>query len=279
VILASPGQNYEARFRIRRTDDDSTGTELIFSINASTGPDGTGVRQTGTETTGFVTFESLIDLETNEGSWGFKRDSIVGKEVTITLPGIEFLQDVTKPNILEIAQKYGPFTKYSDILEPLDVFPGSVMDFLRSLAAIQTATATPVLIPDLTKITESSARAVAEAAALISGQMVLATWDSMAMAENADSEQEVDLKSEYQLLVFQQLVVNVGEQSLLLGTVAKMALSARYEVDGGTVVARPYHNDTLQMWFSPNPDAAGSLSRRVLGRVIGHTHSSEDPNT
>jgi hypothetical protein len=273
VTLGAPGQTYEARLRIRRPDG-TTGDELLFSLAASTGPDGTGVWETGTDATGLLTFESLTDLETHQGTWGFKRDSIVGKEIVVALPIIEFLQDMCAPNVVEVAQRYGPFGKYRDIPEPLPIFPESVMDFLRALAAIQAATATPILIPDLTTITVGAAHAVAEASALVSGQKVVATWDSMAMAgdaslEEAGPEQDIDFASEYQLLVTEELVVTVGEQKLVLGSVAQFALSARYEVDGGNVVARPYRNDTVQKEFSPLPDAAGALDRRVRGRVIG----------
>jgi predicted RNase H-like HicB family nuclease len=275
VTIGTVGHTYEARFRIRRPDG-NTGPELLFTLTASTGHEGTGIWETGTETTGLLTFESLTDLETKQGSWGFKQDSIVGKEVVKALPTIEFRQDLCTPNVLQVAQQYGPFKDYHDIPEALPVFPESVMDFLRALAAIQTATATPIVIPDLTTITAGIARAVAEAAALVSGQTLVGTWDRMAMArdtslDKAGPEQNIDFASEYQLLVYEQLVVNVGEQKLALGTVAKLAFSARYEVeDGEVVVARPYRNDTLQTWYSPIPDAAGSLDRRVLGRVIGH---------
>ena len=108
----------------------------------------------------------------------------------------------------------------------------------------------------------------------MSGQTVVTSWDGLAMAtdasiEHVGPEANIDFASEYQILVMEQLVLNVGEQTLVLGTVAKFALSARYEVDNGNVVARPYRNDTLQKSFSPLPDAAGPVNRRVLGRVIG----------
>jgi hypothetical protein len=45
------------------------------------------------------------------------------------------------------------------------------------------------------------------------------------------------------------------------------ALTARYEVEDGVLVARL--DDTLQKTFSPNPDAAGGLDRRVFGGVVG----------
>jgi len=65
-----------------------------------------------------------------------------------------------------------------------------------------------------------------------------------------------------------KLIVDVGDQKLVLGTVAQYALSARYEVEDDGLIARPYRNDTLQKTFSPLPDAAGELEGRVLGRPV-----------
>jgi hypothetical protein len=278
TTLGAVGQTYQARFRIRKPDG-TTGPELLFSLTARMGPAGTGVWEKGTETTGLLTFEALSDLETHQGSWGFTQDPIVGNDVVKVLPIIEFRQYLCTPNVLQVSQLYGPFADYHDIPQAFDVFPESVMDYLRSLAIIQTATPTPIQIPDLTTITATDAHAVVQAAALVTGQKVLAKWDGFTMAqdpslEQAGPEQNIDLANEYEVLVFERFAVNVGEQKLILGTVAKMGLSAKYSVEDGKVVARPHRNDTMQMWFSPNADAAGPLERRVLGRVIGRVDDS-----
>jgi hypothetical protein len=274
VSLHTPGVTYPARFRIRKPDG-SAGTALSFSMTATTGLDGTGVREFGTDETGFLTFEVLTDMETHEGTWNFTRAGIVGAGVVAALPSIGFLQDLYAPNVLQVAERLGPFRDYREIPAERDpTFPDALMDYLGALAMIQQHTATPILIPDLTTVTEGDVRAAAEALALLSGQTVVTSWDGLAMAtdasiEHVGPEANIDFASEYQILVMEQLVLNVGEQTLVLGTVAKFALSARYEVDNGNVVARPYRNDTLQKSFSPLPDAAGPVNRRVLGRVIG----------
>lgn len=283
TALGAVGETYDARFRVRRSDG-TTGPELLFSITARTGPAGTGVWEKGTDASGLLTFEALSDLETQEGSWGFTQDSIVGTEVVTMLPIIEFRQDLCTPNVLQVAQQYGPFADYHDIPEALAVFPESVMDFLRALTIIQTATVTPIQIPDLTTITAFDAHAVAQAAALVTGETVLAKWDGFKMASDSalkqsGPEENIDFGNEYEVLVFEQLVVHVGDQELLLGTVGKMALSAKYSLQDGTVVARPYRNDTMQLWFSPNANAAGPLDRRVLGRVVGRVDDSSGSAT
>ena len=76
-------------------------------------------------------------MASRQGSWGFKQDSIVAKEIVNALPVIEFRQDLRTPNALQVAQQHGPFRDYHDIPEDPPVFPESVMDFLRALAALQ----------------------------------------------------------------------------------------------------------------------------------------------
>jgi len=274
VSLQASGITDVARFRIRRPDG-STGGELSFSITTTSGPEGTGIRQHGTDATGYLTYELLADTATNEVTWSFALARVVGAELAAALPPIEFLQDLRTPNAIEVAERLGPFRAFREIPDDNShKFPDSVMQYLRALAVIQAHTSTRILVPDLTRVTQQTVDAAVEAAALVSGQAVIATWESMAMV--ADStlkqtgpERNIDLAAEYQLLVMEKLVVRVGEQDLVLGTVADFALSARYEVEDGKVVARPYRNDTLQKTFSPLPDAAGELERRVLGRIIG----------
>jgi hypothetical protein len=245
---------------------------LPFAITVAAGTGGESGH--GTDQTGFLTFDVISDRESHTGTWNFVRKVIVGTEVVAALPSIEFLQEMHAPNVLQIAQKYGQFQDYAEIPPNDYVFPDALVDYLRALAIIQRHTAIPILIPDLTTVTVAAAHAVAEAAAVITGQTILTAWDSLAMAgdaslEEAGPEQNIDFAGEYELLVTEKLVVTVGEQELVLGSVAQMALSARYEVDNGNLFARPHRNDTMQKWFSPLPDAAGSLERCVLGRVIG----------
>jgi hypothetical protein len=274
VSMQSPGVNYDARFRIR-TPAGTSGEELSFAITVTRGPDGTGTREYGTDATGFLTVEVLSDTETQTGTWHFTREDLVGAEVVSALPSIEFLQDLTAPNTLQVAQRLGPFVDYRDIPdEKHPKFPDDVMDYLRALVIIQQHTATPIRIPDLTTLTRREIDAVFEASALVNGQAVITTWDSIGTVVggppgDAGPEQDIEFTSEYQLLVMLKLIVEVGDQKLLLGTVAQYALSARYEVEGDGLVARPYRNDTLQKTFSPLPDAAGALEGHVLGRLVG----------
>ncbi|TXI56463.1 hypothetical protein [Mycolicibacterium mageritense] len=274
VSLHAAGVAYDARLRIR-TPAGATGPELAFPMTVTTGPDGTGTREYGTDTTGFLTFEILTDNETHQGAWNIGRRPIAGAEVVAALPSIEFLQDLRAPNTLQVARKLGPFIDHQEIPEERPArFPDVVMEYLRALAIIQQHTPTPILVPDLTTLTQRDVDVVLEASALVTDRAVLSTWGAVRMAGDAslkkdDAEQEIDVNVEYQLLFVERLVVPVGDQKLTLGTVAGFALSARYFVEDDTVVARPYRNDTLQKTYSPDPGPAGPAPGRVLGRTVG----------
>jgi hypothetical protein len=216
----------------------------------------------------------MTDLDMHMGTWTFQRGSVVGREVVAALSIIEFLQDLAAPNVVQAAQKYGPFKDYHDIPEREPQFPDSLMGFLRALATIQAHTPTPIVIPDLTTVTVGQVRAVTQAAALVSGQTVVDTWDRVRTVQDgslteAGPEQEINLANHYQLLIMKKLVVNVGEQTLTIGTVASLLLSARYAVEGNQLVARPFRNNTVQKTFSPLADVAGPFDRRVLAKEIG----------
>ena len=63
TALGAPGLSYDVRFRIRQPDGQSAGDGLLFSLNASTGPDGTGVWETGSDTTGLLSFEAIVNRD------------------------------------------------------------------------------------------------------------------------------------------------------------------------------------------------------------------------
>ncbi len=72
VLLQSQGEDYAARFfRIRRSDGTYSPPTLTFSITARTGPEQTGVWESGTDESGYLTFDIRTDLETRSGTWGF----------------------------------------------------------------------------------------------------------------------------------------------------------------------------------------------------------------
>jgi hypothetical protein len=279
VSIGPAGQTQECRFRIRRPDG-TTGAPFPFSITVSEGTAGQSGH--GSDQTGFLAFELISDRETRIGTWDFKRKKLVGSEVVAALPSIEFMQELRAPNTLEIAAKYGQFVTYAEIPPTEYVFPDAIIEYLRALAIVQNATATPILIPDLTTVTVTDVEAATEAAALVSGQVVLGTWQSIRIGPDISlqpvgAEQEVDFGNHYQFLRFQRLILRVGEQELTLGTLSTTYLSARAEADNDQVVAYPHRNNTAQKNFSPNRDAANEYEGHVLARILGRLE--DDPTS
>lgn len=277
VTIRPVGQTYLARFRIRKPDG-TFGVILSFSMTVSAGSDGTGTWERGTDDTGFLTMEITSALETHTGTWDFTRSGIVGSEVVAALPSVEFVQDLHAPNVLQVAQKYGPFSDYAAIPPHEPKFPDAVIDYLRALAIIQTRTPTPVLIPDLTTVPVKDVQAVIEVAALIDGQTVIsAGWESARFKSDAAPkigpgglpERQVDLANHYQIRIIEPLSVRVGSQQLTLGAVERLLLSVKYEDEGGTLVARPFLNDTAYRTFSPDAPVPDNNNRPVAARVLG----------
>ncbi len=104
VLLQSEGQDYIARFRIRKSDG-TYGPTMTFTITARTGPEQTGVWESGTDESGYLTFDTRTDLENGSGTRGFTRVRIVGQEIDAVLPSIEFLQNIATGNVMEVAAR------------------------------------------------------------------------------------------------------------------------------------------------------------------------------
>jgi hypothetical protein len=158
------------------------------------------------------------------------------------------------------------------------MFPDALLDYLRSLAILQTRTPIPILVPDLTTVTVVDVRAVTEAAALIAGQTVVSTWESVGIVSDPQSSsdagdpegREMSLANRYKLYMLEPLIVRVGEQEFTLGTVQRELLSARLETEEGGLRARPCKNDTAHRVFLPDhavPDP--SKKRSVAGEDLG----------
>lgn len=271
VSIGAVGQLQDARFRIRRPDG-TTGEPLPIFITMAQGTAGQSGH--GSDHTDFLSFELISDRQTRIGTWDFTRRQLEGAEVVAALPTIEFMQELQAPNILEIASKYGQFVTYAEIPANESALPNTLMDYLRALALVQTATATPILIPNLTKIRPSDVEEVAEASALLGGQTVVVNWNEFRMgpvppAKPAVGGHEVDLANEYEFFRKERWVLRVGEQEFTLGTVSTSYLSVRLKIENDQLVAQPFRHATAHRTFSPDPDAAGDLEGHVLSRVIG----------
>ena len=151
------------------------------------------------------------------------------------------------------------------------------MVYLRSLSVIQTATATPVLIPDLTTVSAADARNVVESAALISGQIVFGDWASIRFKDDASSptagpdlaQREVGLGDHYEVQIIEPLIVKVGDQELTLGALERRLLSVGYELQDGAIIGRPLAHDTAYRRYLPGQPAPERNHRPVKGKYLG----------
>jgi hypothetical protein len=263
TVSRNTGYTYEVRFRIRKPDGIAE-RSLLFSITVSR--DGSVIYERGTDETGFITFTSTADAKTRSGTFGFTRTRIVGKSVIAALPSIEFLNELRSPNVLQASRESEPFRDYRVIPSDQGSFPRSVMEYLHSLAILQTRTQEPILIPDLTTVTEGDVFDINEAAALISGETLRSRWGELNWQIGTRSERakrrtgEIDLGSYYELVILGPLIVNVGKQALTLGAVKKLLLSARLFAEDDKMRAVPFLNDAMDRTFDPNTPAPDRLS-------------------
>jgi hypothetical protein len=277
VFVQSEGTDYVARFRIRGSDGTYSPT-LTFAMAARTGPEQSGVWESGADQSGYLTFETRTDLETGSGTWGFSRARIVGQEIDAVLPSIEFLQRIATGNVLEVGQRVGPFVDYHEIPSREAAFPDDVMHYLRALSVVQTVTPIPVLTPDLKTVNAADASAVVEAAALISGQTVFGEGEWAAVRFKSDAsptvgsnlaERAVSLDDHYEVQIIEPLIVNVGEQELTLGAVERRLLSVGFELRGGELVGHPLANDTQYRRYLRGQSAPDRDDRPVRGKYLG----------
>jgi hypothetical protein len=286
VTIRPIGQTYEARFRIRKPDG-TFGVTMAFSMTVNAGIDGTGTWEHGTDETGFLTIEITSDREKRTGTWDFSRKDIVGTEVVVALPSVEFVQDLHAPNVLQVAHKYGPFADYGPIPPHEPKFPDFLIDYLRALTIVQTRTTTPILIPDLTTISVADVQAVFDAAALIDGQTVVSTgWQSAGFKAGSAptvgsaglTGREVDLAAHYQIRIIEPLRVRIGDQELTLGAVERLLLSVKYEVEDEELIARPFLNDTAHRTFAPDTPVPDSDHMPVAARLLGTLADATKPS-
>jgi len=150
------------------------------------------------------------------------------------------------------------------------------MVYLRSLSVIQTATATPVLIPDLTTVSAADARNVVESAALISGQIVFGDWASIRFKDDASSptagpdlaQREVGLGDHYEVQIIEPLIVKVGDQELTLGALERRLLSVGYELQDGAIIGRPLARDTFDTQMDPIVSRGFRLGDEPIARFL-----------
>lgn len=256
------GQTHQARFRVRRPDN-TAGPSVLFSVTVERTK--TVVTQRGSDESGFLSFVLRTDTSTMTGTFTFTRVRIVGTNVVDALPSIELLQDFRAPNVLQVSWASGEFVDFQELPPSDEVFPESLMEYLRALARLQPYAGAPVVIPDLTKVSAGDARAVKDAARLVDGEVVEGQWEAFTLTSGA----AVDPASYYELIIVEPLIVAVGAHTYTLGAMRTHLPSVRFVVDDDRLRAEPYLNDTMRRVFAPQDPVPERSRRPVKGRPIG----------
>lgn len=261
---------HQARFRVQRPDN-TAGPSMLFSITVQSTK--TVVTQRGTDDSGFLSFELHTDIKTMTGTFTFTRVRIVGAKVVDALPSIEFLQDFRAPNVLQVSWDSGDFVDFHELPPSDEVFPDSLMEYLRALARLQPYAGAPMTIPDLTKVSSRAAQAVADAARLVEGDTIEGQWEAFTLAAGA----ALDPRTHYELIVVEPLIVTVGAQTYTLGAMHTHLLSVRFVIDDQRLRAQPFLNDTMRRVFAPGEPAPKRSQRPVKARPVGLIANPADP--
>lgn len=253
---------HQARFRVRRPDN-TTGPSVLFAVSVES--TNTVVTQRGSDETGFMSLVLRTDTKTMTGTFTFTRVGIVGAKVVDALPSIELLQDFRAPNVLQVSWESGEFVDFQELPPSDEVFPESLMEYLRALASLQPYTGAPVVIPDLTGVSRRDARTVKDAARLVEGDTVEGEWEAFTMAPGT----AIDPRAHYELIIVEPLIVPVGTHTYTLGAMHTHLPSVRFVVDDGRLRAEPFLNDTMRRVFAPGEPVPKRSHRPVKGRPLG----------
>ncbi|WP_417540462.1 hypothetical protein [Microbacterium maritypicum] len=264
ILPASGGTRYENRYRI--IDPDSAVlAELRFSLTSTTGLDRTGAWIQGQDTSGIVSIEGELDATDQSGKLSFTFDDPTGREAAEVTAAIDFLANLSHPNRLQVADKYGPFHDFQEIPEAEAPFPLFVARYISALAALQAHTSTLIAVPDLTTVTGPDAQTVLRAAKLLGGQTIVGTWKAMEF--DTDDAVALGPGGHYQLATIEPLTAVIGADTLTLGAVQNTLMSVKLaELGDGRIRAEPHLNDTAHQVYAPDESVPPADRKPVRSR-------------
>lgn len=154
--------------------------------------------------------------------------------------------------------------------------PPSIDRFVTSLATIQTRTNHVIRIPDVTQLTNGEVRMIHRAAALISGDTHVATWNQQTILGVEPGA--ISAGEHLQIQVDVPLRVTIDGAELELGSVEQTVLSAVVvSAAGSTVRIEPNLNDTIHERLVPAPQAGKAPAGNVAVRSRPHPEHVANP--
>ncbi|MCO1593831.1 hypothetical protein M8C17_01475 [Micromonospora sp. RHAY321] len=265
-VRLSPAEGEEAKFRNRLRIVDRDGValaELGFAMSSTSGLDRTGSWAHGTDDSGILDTESLIDATAMGGTISWAIRSLVGHQASRALAAVNFASHLASPNVLQVAGEYGPFADLTPIAPGDPLVDPALARFVRALALIQTATSTPIVIPDVTSLTAEEISTIGRAATLIGGHTLVGTWKPFTIENTLGAE--IAPGGHYQFAILEPLIVPVNGEQLTLGCIAKQTLSGTVDsVTDDVIRVKPHLNDTVHLNFvtdQPSMPAGRQLVR------------------
>lgn len=268
------GRQSQVRLRVRKPDG-TAGHPVAFALASTTGLDGTGTHAQGSDESGLVRVEGLIDAQDMSGTFSFSIGELSGAEAAAVLPAAEFAADLVHPSTLQIAGRYGPFHDVFQIPETEPLIEPWLLRYIRALATVQARVAAPLLVPDLAAVQIADVRSAVSAAALIGGDTVVGNWAGFSF--EADTAMPIDPEADYELLTTEPLTLALGAHTIVLGAVSTRLLSAKLTPGGaGKVQALPSSNDTAHRVLLADPPDQVETPTRVFARTVSKA-GAEDP--
>jgi len=269
-VRLSPANGEETEFRNRLrivAPDGSVLAGLGFVMASTTGLDATGAWAHGTDDSGTLATEGLLDATAMGGKLSFTLRPLAGLEASKALAAVTFASHLASPNRLQIAGEYGDFHDYSPIGSSDPLVPPAVARIVQALATLQTRTSMPVLIPDVAALDSKDLGAIRRAASLIEGHTVIGTWTDMTFDKHPDIQ--VDPSGHYQIGVTEPLVAQLNGRDVVLGGVEHKALSASVgSIEGDQVRMVPRDNNIVHADFVPEMPSAPDGKQLVRSRRL-----------
>jgi len=257
-------ETFERRLRVVRP----TGEELAvipLSMVSTSGLDGTGMWAEGTDPSGLLTVQFLTDLDDQKMTTNFALGEPFRKEIVEVLPVLMILSHLHAPNVVEMGNKFGPFSPGQPILNTAEMFPPELLAFAEDLASIQLHTSIPITFPE--NVSGRDIRTAAETRSLLDGQIVVARWKKLHF--DLHGGKEIDSGFGHQVATWEPLILNVSGVKIELGLIRLTALSANLSANAeGGVDVTPRDNDTLHKQLDPNPPGSEDGKQALFVRRI-----------
>ncbi|MEU4024952.1 hypothetical protein [Streptomyces anulatus] len=267
ISAAGGGETIENRYRVVSPAGDVLG-EVSFCLAVASGLDGTGRWMYGSDASNFFSVEAFVDVNDRSLHATFSSKDVTGASPAGVLPALEFMAGLTSPNKLQVAARYGPFHDLDALPDRSPEIPPVVLRYVHALAVMQEHTATPILIPDLTRTTMRQVQDVVRTASLLQGQTVVYTWEPFRIMPPANGI-EVAPDAQYQLAFPEPINLTVDEGRVGLGVADVIILSAKLAREpDGSILVHPHSNNSAHKTLSRAGASPGKVSAPVKYRRV-----------